>query len=119
MVSSEEVEMFQLRDGFYLLSVPLGQGGPRPREGGGVTDQEKAVLKKLLSIQFQKRTPAYVGKALSEGEKAVLDGLEKRGFVNVFRGDKYKDGVYNISDNIYPVLSQNAKRAEGGVAPQA
>jgi hypothetical protein len=97
----EELELFQLRDGYYLLSIPLGSQGRRH-----MSDTEKAVLKRLLSIRFEKRTPAYVAKVLSENEGQTLKGLEQKGFVNVFRGRKYVDGVYNIKDSIYPLLTQ-------------
>jgi hypothetical protein len=116
MAACEEVEIFPLKEGYYLLSVPIGQ--PRssaPKEKGQISEQERAVLRKLLSIRFENRTPAYVGKALSGSELEVLGELERRRLVNVFRGNKYKDGVYNINDSIYPLLSQRAEQA----APQA
>jgi len=111
LAGGDEVELFALRDGYCLLSTPLGQ---TERRSGAIDERQRMVLKKLLSIRFENRTPAYVSKALSEGEMAVLGELEKRGMVNVFKGDKYKDGVYNINDNIYPVLAQ-----KGGEAPKA
>jgi hypothetical protein len=115
----EELELFPLKDGYYLLTVPLGQ--PVQKQKGGISDVERAVLKKLLSIRFENRTPAYVAKALSEREKAVLGELEQKRIVNVFRGNKYKDGVYNISDSIYPLLSQKDTKpgAEAGIERSA
>lgn len=104
----DELEMFQLREGYYLLSVPLGQGTAPAKQD--ISEQEKGVLRKLLSIRFENRTPAFVGKALTQAELEMLKELEKRRLVNVFRGDKYKDGVYNINDKIYPLL---ASRSEG------
>jgi hypothetical protein len=108
VVNCEELELFQLRDGYYLLSVPLGQhsglGTPAQAATVGISDAERAVLRKLLSIRFENRTPAHVGDSLSEEEKTILDGLEKKGLVNVFRGRKYKDGVYNISDSAYGLI---------------
>jgi translation elongation factor EF-G len=89
-----------------LLSVPLGQeraretrapersGGSTARSEGTITPAERLVLKKLLAIRFEKRTPPYVAKELSEQELFVLRELERKGFVNVFRGQKYKDGVF-------------------------
>ena len=107
MSGSPELELFQLREGYYLLSVPLGQAAPHPQQTGGLNEREKAVLRKLLSIRFEKRTPAYVKEELTPEELEVLSGLEGKGLVNVFRGSKYKDGVYNIKDSIYPHLSGN------------
>ena len=108
----EEMEVFALRDGYYLLSVPLD--GMKTKEQdtkpGAVTESEKVLLKKLLDVKFQNRTPKNLEKLLKEDEKELLDDLVKRNLVNVFKSKKYPDGVYNISDGVYPML----KQASGG-----
>jgi len=120
MQTYDEVELFQLKDGYYLVTLPLPNvaqsGADAKREGDGraqnkivLSDAERSVLKKLLSIRFENRTPDHVASALSKDEGVVLKELEAKGFVNVFRGTKYKDGVYNISDGIYPILSGSAQ----------
>ncbi len=129
MLGYEELELFQLKDGYYLLSVPLGQehaGETKaPDRAGGsarsgeITPAERQVLKKLLAIRFEKRTPPYVAKEFSEQEMFVLRELERKGFVNVFTGQKYKEGVYNISDSIYPLLSQAGQKAGAGAPSRA
>ncbi len=119
MAAHEEIELFQLKEGYYLISLPLGQPVPSPRQAQGrISEEERAIMKKLLSIRFENRTPAYVGKALNQDELATLANLERKGFVNVFRGSKYKDGVYNISDSIYPLLQKDgpARPQEAGAA---
>ncbi|MFH0885404.1 MAG: hypothetical protein V1861_06875 [Candidatus Micrarchaeota archaeon] len=120
----DELELFMLKEGYYLITVPLGVHAPQQTlEKGRLSEAEIAIMKKLLSIRFENRTPEYVGKALSESEMKTLHGLEQRGMVNVFRGTKYKDGVYNISDHIYPLLqkSQGAPStdAPAEIKPQA
>ncbi|MEW6749230.1 MAG: hypothetical protein AB1295_05990 [Candidatus Micrarchaeota archaeon] len=115
MAGSDEVELFHLRDGYYMLTAPLG--APK-RESGTISEREKGVLRKLLSIRFENRTPEYVKKTLSGEELAVLNGLEERKLVNVFIGRKYKDGVYNISDKIYPLLSGKAGAAANEEEPE-
>lgn len=110
MLKYDELELFQLKEGYYLLSMPL-------RARKELSESEKQVLRKLVSIRFEKRTPAYVAKVLSEQEKGMLEGLEKRGHINVFRGKKYKNGVYNISDRTYPLLKKGAEPAKKA-APQ-
>jgi hypothetical protein len=122
LASNDELELFQLRDGYYLLSVPLGgarRAPERPARDGMVSEQEKAVLRKLLSIRFENRVPAYVGKALNEQEKSVLRELERKGLVNVFKGRKYVEGVYNINDSIYPLLAQKGEARRPDEAPAA
>lgn len=122
MLGYDELELFQLKDGYYLLSVPLGEAAKEQkapaRSEGVITPAERQVLKRLLAIRFEKRTPPYVAKELSEQEMFVLRELERKGFVNVFKGQKYKDGVYNISDSIYPLLSQAGQKPAAGAVPE-
>ena len=125
-----ELELFELKPGYCLISLPLElsslsshqstnssiiqsiAGNPRTQSTvpnqQSIAEEEKIVLTKLLSIRFEKRVPPYVAKVLSEAEKQILAQLEKKGFVNVYKGKKYKDGVYNIKDSIYPLISQKA-----------
>jgi len=111
-----ELEIFQLKEGYYLLTVPLGQNAARtakadaPDEKGGLSEPERTVLKKLLSIKFENRTPALVDHALSETEMGILKELAGKGLINVFHGNKYKDGVYNISDSTYSLVYPKEER---------
>ena len=107
----EDAEIYRLKDGYYLLSVPIGKPAvkpvikPKAAEGFQIpTEAEKNVLKRLLSIKFQNRTPEYVNKVLSDDEKKVIKELEEKKFINVFKGRKYPNGVYNINDKIYATL---------------
>jgi len=109
MLDCDAVELFPLKEGYYLLSVPLGQPAPAPKSED-VT--EHSVLRKMLSIRFENRTPAYVNKSLSDKEKIVLKELERKGLVNVFKGTKYKDGVYNINDKVYAMLAKESQAPE-------
>lgn len=98
------VELFSLRDGIYLLSIKgaLGISAEKEDERKGnevLSEKEKALVRKLLAIRFEQRTPEEVGRATTKEEKAALDDLLKRKVVQVFHGGKYaKTGVYNISD---------------------
>lgn len=114
LAATEEIELFQLRDCYYLLSVPLGQKNEQ-----GIAEGEKSVLKKLQGIRFENRTPANVSKMLSEQELAILQELTRKGFVNVFKGSKYKDGVYNISDKVYQLMSQKGTDSKVPAQPQS
>lgn len=112
LLGYDEVELFELKKGYYLLTAPLGQAAaaaPAPK-GGEIT--ERSVLKKLLAIRFENRTPANVSKALSEEEKAVLAELERKGLVNVFKGTKYKEGVYNVRDSAYALARKETGNPE-------
>jgi hypothetical protein len=125
-LSNDEVEIFPLKEGYYLLSLPLPEGakaaqGPssKPETTGAATAEEIAVLHKLQSIKFGDRTPGNVAKLLGGGEKAVLGALERRGWVNIFRGDKYRDGVYNIADEVYPMLKAREQPARAQENPKS
>ena len=66
MLGYEELELFQLKDGYYLLSVPLGETAKEQKEpavarSGEITPAERQVLKKLLAIRFEKRTYLHQG----------------------------------------------------------
>jgi len=129
--SADEVELFTLRDGYYLLSLPLPEDkkleaghmtqNPQPEtqdarpatQDSRPTEEEIIVLRKLQSVKFSDRTPENVMKLLSENEKTVLRSVEKKGFANVFKGNKYKDGVYNISDKVFPLLKEAQPETTG------
>lgn len=107
----DDAELFRLKDGYYLLSIPLGKPVSKPAEeyrtGEGFqipNEAEKNVLKRLLSIKFHERTPENVNRIFSNEEKKVIAELERKNFINVFKGTKYPNGVYNINDKIYATL---------------
>jgi len=108
--SINNAEFFRLKDGYYLLTVPLGaktETATKEQVAASIqipTEAEKKVLKRLLSIKFQNRVPSYVENVLSSEEKKVLKELEEKKFINLFRGRKYPEGVYNINDRIYSTL---------------
>lgn len=112
----EELEIFKLKDGFYLVSVPLEKTGTSEKkttsENEEITNEERAVITKLLSIKFEQRTPKNVAKMLNQRELLLIKELEKKGFVNVFKGRKYAEGVYNISDRIYSILHSHSRTKE-------
>ena len=121
----DELEMFALRDGYYLLSVPLDNAELKTNNQKPITnnlsENEKLLLKNLLSIKFEKRTPKNIDKMLEDNERVLLANLIKNGFVNVFKSKKYPDGVYNISDKVYPLLRENkqiTKPTEQKVEPK-
>ncbi|MCX8198286.1 MAG: hypothetical protein N3F07_03815 [Candidatus Micrarchaeota archaeon] len=121
LLAAEAIELFPLRDGIYLLCAKGAIDASKKTAGNDfgakpeISEKEKQVIRKLMSVRFEKRTPAEVSKMLSEEEKKVLDNLIKRKMVWVFHGAKYqKEGVYNISDSAFS-LAREASRAE--IAP--
>jgi len=113
---SDAVEIFPLRDGAYLLAV---KGAiDRARASLALSGEEKALLKKLLAIRFERRTPDEVAKALLAKEKPVLLALVEKKAVTVFRSEKYPNGVYNVSDAIYG-QAREGEAALAGRAPAA
>ncbi|MFA5412271.1 MAG: hypothetical protein WC350_02920 [Candidatus Micrarchaeia archaeon] len=116
---AEELELFALRDGYYLLSVPLGAGtakaaekpgakyAPAPKAAtpeapGGLSQQESRVLMKLADIRFEKRVPQLINKDFSRQDREALMSLEKKGAVTLIKSKKYPGGVYSIQNDFYP-----------------
>lgn len=132
--SLSEVEVSQLKGLYWLISPPIQEAAerklskaveekqnakpPKPE----LTAPEDKVLQKLLAIRFEGRTPSRIEKLFSLEEQDVLRQLIKKGYVQVFYGDKYsKTGVYNIVDNIYPLIGakkHEQKPQETAKAPQ-
>jgi hypothetical protein len=126
----EELELFALRDGYYLLSVPLGAGiakavekpgekyapakGKAPEAPGGLSQQEARVLMKLADIRFEKRVPQLINKDFSRQDREALMALEKKGAVTLIKSKKYPGGVYSIQNDFYP---QPQKREEEAAKP--
>ena len=107
--SAQEMEIFPLRDGAYLLLLrgllphaAADADGIARGAGPQMSEKEKGVVRKLLSVRFEKRTPEEAGRLLSREEKEILAVLMKKGLVQVFHKGKYeKDGVYNVSDSAF------------------
>lgn len=121
--AAEEVELFQLRDQFYLISPILQQEkkAEKPKEEEKkLSEPEIAVLQKLMKIRFADRTPTHIEKSFSPLEQNVVRQLIKKNFIQVFFGKQYrKTGVYNISSEIYPYIERHISRqvAEKPSAP--
>jgi hypothetical protein len=99
---AEAVEIFPLRNGIYMLAVKGAVDRARSWQGQPeLSGEEKALLKKLLAIRFERRTPAEVDRALSPKERGILAALAEKKAVSIFRSEKYPKGVYNVSDAVY------------------
>ena len=107
----DEIEVFQLKEGYYLLSRATDSRTT-------INEIEKSVLRKLNEIRFENRTPEHVNKVMTETEKLILKELGKRGFVNIFKGKKYRNGVFSISDKVYPLLREKGTSVAKTAAPQ-
>lgn len=116
----DEIELFSLREGYYLLSFQLPVTGSQKSEDLAKKDQlapsadEISVLRKLQAIRFENRTPDHVNKLLSDPEKILLKEMGGKSWVRIFRGKKYKDGVYSISDKVYPLIQGKQTKKETG-----
>jgi len=96
-----DYEVHEITKGVSVFSF-LGKSEEKK---SGLTNDELVVLKKLSLFKFESRIPFSVNKSLSEQEKKLLEGLIKRGFVELYKQGKYaKTGVYNIPKNLYPLI---------------
>jgi len=118
IANAASLEVFPLRDGIYLVSIKGALGAQHAP--GPLSEQERGLVKKLLAIRFEKRTPSEVDRTLSGEEKATLASLMEKKVVNVFRSGKYENGVYNVSDTVFGQArdAMPAHAAEAG-APSA
>ncbi|MGB9719852.1 MAG: hypothetical protein ACPL06_04660, partial [Candidatus Anstonellales archaeon] len=110
-ISSSQLEVFKLKDGFYLLTVPLEQQKKQPKAEEKLSEEEKRLLIDLSLIKFEKRTLANVKNTLSKKQLELLKSLIKRGYVSIFKKGKYKDiGVLNFTDQVFGMLKEEARR---------
>ena len=73
------------------------------------SEDELAVVTKLLNLRFADRTPSKTMKMLNEREKKVLDSLMRKKQVWLFKNStKYsKEGVYNIDNKLFNLWKEN------------
>lgn len=112
MASASSLEIIQLRDGSFLIT-------PRAQKGGSLSEKEKDLVRKLLSIRFEKRIPAQVDRTLSAEEKELLESLLRRKMVHILHGGKYaKEGVYNVSEFAFSSVREPPHAAAPPALPQ-
>ena len=125
--SASALEVFALRDGIFLLTVKGAIAGrPAPPQGAGgsgagpqFSEKEKELVRKLLSIRFEKRTPAEVARLLSKDERETLEALMAKKAVQVFHKGKYEqEGVYNISDAAFNSVREPSSSPPTPSAPR-
>ncbi len=102
----DAIEMFELKPGYYLLSVPLADKGAAPSaeakpqipeiRPSAQEQKEAAVLSKLASFGFSKRSPSQLSKVMNAEERGVLEELVKAGKVLYVHNKKYDEGIYII-----------------------
>ena len=90
----EEVELFPLKEGHYLLSFPLGAGKPAPQKKA--ESCEEAVLRKIDSLGYSKRSPSQLHKLLCKEEQKALEKLVKEGKIAYIHNKKFKEGIYVV-----------------------
>ncbi|MBU0586124.1 hypothetical protein KJ780_01285, partial [Candidatus Micrarchaeota archaeon] len=96
--SLSEVEISQLKGQYWLLSPPIPENkttiqnqplkNPQAVQSKKpeLSEAEDKILKKLLSIKFEQRTPTRIERTFSKFEKDVLRQLIKKGHIQVFYG---------------------------------
>ena len=124
LASSSSLELFPLKNGIYLLTIKGAiSGAPAPHPAAGASQfspGEKELLRKLLSIRFENRTPAEVGRAISKEEKLILESLMAKKAVQLFHGVKYeKEGVYNVSDFAFNSVREPSSQPSAPSGPMA
>jgi len=92
---------------FGLFINPLK--GSEKKEAPVFSKEEIDVINKLLAMKFADRTPENVSNSLNSSERKILGELLERKAVNLFKSQKYKEGVYNVRDNTYDIIKKQGK----------
>ena len=104
----DEAEVFQLKEGYYLLTSKLGKQEKNEtshqQENVGLDNEEKILLKKMLAVRFGERTPPELNKILTQSENDALERLIQKRVITIYTSAKYPNGVYNIVDSAYAAL---------------
>ncbi len=110
--SGEEVELFQLKKGYYLLSTPLGEIKEEKKESKKErkTVDTGKVLGKLIDIRFQERTITNVKKEFTKEELEAVGELIKERKVHIFKSRKYPEGVYSIDNAAFKNIPPKRER---------
>ena len=111
-----QIELFKLKDGYYLLSKRLGETTKseakteKPEltmeKQTEINNNEKEVIRGLLSVKFEDRTPPKIDKNLNQKEKRILEGLIEKKIVTVYKSKKYPNGVYNIAERAFTIVKK-------------
>ncbi|MCK4319151.1 hypothetical protein KAW38_01105 [Candidatus Micrarchaeota archaeon] len=108
----EEVELFQLKKGYYLLSALLGEIKEEKKEIK--KERKKAdsgkVLGKLIDIRFQERTVPNLKKEFTKEELEAVEELIKGRKVHIFKSRKYPEGVYSIDNEAFKNIPPKRER---------
>ncbi|MEK6982021.1 MAG: hypothetical protein AABX38_03770 [Candidatus Micrarchaeota archaeon] len=122
LASLIDVELFKLKEGYYLLSPVLGNKSieitnetsyvklVEQQKTTEIGQAEETLLRKILSIKFENRTPKGVEQFIGENERNTLKILIEKNYINVFKSKKYPDGVYNVQDSVYSLLQKAQER---------
>ncbi|MDO8554462.1 MAG: hypothetical protein Q7S22_06655 [Candidatus Micrarchaeota archaeon] len=115
----ETAELFKLKEGYYLVTNQLREikqsQADKVTPTNYLSQEEKLLLKKMLGIRFEKRTPPGVGELINSSENEILKKLMQKGIVTIYKSAKYPDGVYNIIDRAYDALKE---QPSGQIAQQ-
>lgn len=112
----EEIDFYEVKPGIFVVMrkkdvevLVKEKVGEIPKK---LSEEEMELLRKLNTIKFSERIPYNVNKRLTQKEKEVLSGLIKGGAVRIYKGGKYsKTGVYDISNEVYPLLKKSASES--------
>ena len=107
----QEVIVKESKFGLFINPIKEKEG-EKPVLAPAFGREEVELVNKLLSMKFSDRTPEYVNKQLNSSEKKILSGLIEKKAINVFKSQKYKEGVYNIKDKTYEMIREIQKQGK-------
>lgn len=107
-----EMELIEVKPGVWMVMKgaeiipPVKEEKKEEKKPGIVlSPDELRILKKLDKIAYTERIPAQVNGLFSGVEKEVINSLLKKEYLRIYKGGKYsKTGVYDIANDVYPLL---------------
>ncbi|MEM4554442.1 MAG: hypothetical protein QXT25_01160 [Candidatus Anstonellaceae archaeon] len=116
--SYSEFELFPLKEGAYLLLAKgFIENKGKPASAAAFSEQEKEVLRKLLNVRFEKRTPKEIGKVLTAQEQKVLSGLMEKKIVHIFKDQRYPEGVYSVAEAAFNAVKDQQPQPKEALTP--
>jgi len=108
-----EVEIFPLKEGYFLITPPLPPKAPQRKEE--LSPEEVALLQKVSRIPYARREMNSVLSVLDERERALLEGLLRRGvvFLRKRKGREYIAFEEALYDKLKALSKRETKGEEG------
>jgi len=127
---NDEVDFFRYSQNAYLFAkksdvanILMGKQQQAPeqqktyaRPPAQLSEDEIRVLRKLDTLRYNMRSREAVSKMLNDDEEKILEQLEKKNAVSLFKDSKGNE-LYSISKSVYDNFLMRKKQPQGAAKP--